>query len=1725
MPISLERLKRALSALIQKHKTLRTRLVYDESEGILQQEIVDDVPLEIMITVVGNERDLQEILYDEETNPRLFDLNEGRVFRCHAIRRSVATVGDLLTPSDILIFNFHHAAFDGTSVGIFFRDLKEAYSSDRSLSRDLFNYIDYSMYEKEMNMDEARTYWKCRLNAYANSLLQLPYDRFPKEKNARSGRGLTVSLELSRDVIDKIFIFMTEREMTLFQVGLAAFYIFLFKLTQETDLCVLTISANRYRVDLKDIIGFFSNTLPQRIIIDPTLTVAIFFAYIKQMCLESMCHAYFPYQEMGELPGIQTLFLAEPIHQLPDDPTFRLIPLATTQDDNVAKFDLTCSLDYNSQSHSIILSFNASLDLFDTETVTTMARRFEYLLSQIFTSVSSSVCKLSLFLPHEVELLRAINTDNKFQHQTNLLPIHEQFACRVAEHPQKLAVVLDNQSLTYAELFHFAQVVAYHLINVCRIRPNDIVPLCVERSLEMPLGILATMMCGAIYCPLTPNHPQKRFQTIFHQTNAAYVLTHDATANKFQSMSINLSSFALFNGIDTIVQPFDAPIRSVDQVAYIIFTSGSTGEPKGVQLTHRNLLLTVASYAHIGSLLPTDTAMQITPCSFDAHVPELLGCLFMGGTSILLHPDGNIQLDYLTRLVESHQATYMHSVPSHLTVICEQLEQDNAFGRLCTLRSLCSSGEPMDARSLKKFRQNTRATIFNLYGPAECTDVSIYKITQDIKQVIEPVCIGRLSPNLKCRILDQHMETILPDGHQIAAFIQTTDKNIEQMLQQKCQERLAPYMVPSVFVLLDKLPLSENGKVDRARLPNPDIIITQASHEYGKEPKTEIERRISIIWCETLQLDTIPSTSFSFFKLGGNSLLLMKLYYSYQKIVKFDTNSILISQFFRKATIVDHARLLETHQVTTEPQWQSFHISKGPASFAQTRLYLDERVRFGNVGETVATYHIPLVYEIVQMPISLERLKRALSALIQKHKTLRTRLVYDESEGILQQEIVDDVPLEIMITVVGNERDLQEILYDEETNPRLFDLNEGRVFRCHAIRRSVATVGDLLTPSDILIFNFHHAAFDGASIDIFFHNLQYAYSTDRSLPQCSFDYIDYSMHEKETNMDAARVFWKQHLDGFSKPHFQLPYDRRPDDSNIRSGRGSTATFELSSHIVDRMLNHLNECETTLFQLGLATFYAFLFKLTQETDLCILTVSANRNRAELEDIIGFFVNTVPHRLSIEPYKNFEFLVGCVKELVLATLPHAHLPYQDIVSSVTSTAFQILFVVETDHHDRVALSSDIILRPLVTTTTDPQSVAKFDLTCSLHYNVPTRLIQVSLDASSDLFEPKTVELMARRFHSLLNHVLSSPTSNQICELSLLLPHEIQLLQNMNSSEEFLLPSNIQTIQQQFAHQTCEHPQKLAVILDDQSLTYAELLHSSQLVARHLIDRVQVQPDDIVAQCVERSIEMIIGILSILMSGASYCPLSSDQPSIRLFSLVQQVQAKCVLTHRRTNALISSNVVDIEQVLSSSWNNIITKEMNSHSVERTAYLVFTSGSTGTSKVVPITHKNFAVCINSLTHSSIMMHHDVVLQTTQPTFDIHMLEILGTLWLGGTLCLLRQNGNLDMNYFASMVQRHQTTVLIMVPTLIAILAKHLHKSMNQQLSLMSIRRLCSLGEALLPQTASTIYPLMNSTAQLYNLYGPAECTLISTFHLVTQDDLKSNSVPIACSHPASNW
>ena len=447
----------------------------------------------------------------------------------------------------------------------------------------------------------------------------------------------------------------------------------------------------------------------------------------------------------------------------------------------------------------------------------------------------------------------------------------------------------------------------------------------------------------------------------------------------------------------------------------------------------------------------------------------------------------------------------------------------------------------------------------------------------------------------------------------------------------------------------------------------------------------------------------------------------------------------------------------------------------------------------------------------------------------------------DGNNSRLHQYVVpfDDIkiiPL-VQVSIVDSAHEADIVLVDEETNPTHFDLTTGRVFRCHAIRRSNKNDDDLLTAGDMLLFNFHRAFFDHFSESIFLTDLTQAYSTwmlnvnDNHI----LTYIDYALWERDGRDDnvSPRSDFEHQL--------QLPYDRHPSIST-RIGRALVVNLKLDGG--ESSIAFACQTQVTLFQVYLSAYYIFLYKLTQCQDFVVYSCVTDRFRHEFTHIIGMFDQFVPFQLCIEPEKSFVHLIERVKMMIHPTAEKTNmLPYMPI-------GFQFQTIT-----NKIGLVDECELVRCIR----PPNVTKHDLCLSIEVNESNQ-VTGSFVYACDVFDEATIAVMACRFESLFAQLFSLPSTSPVYEFSLLLPQEIQVIHQLNSGEPLLLHKNRLPIHQKFAYRAETHPQKLAVILDDQSLTYAELLHSSQLVGHHLIDQCQVQPGDIIAQCVERSIEMV-------------------------------------------------------------------------------------------------------------------------------------------------------------------------------------------------------------------------------------------------------------------------
>ncbi|CAF4184649.1 unnamed protein product, partial [Adineta steineri] len=903
---------------------------------------------------------LDAIIKNEKYNPQLFDLAQGLVFRCHIIYYKQISSNNILSDKDIVIFNFHHACFDYPSINIFLHDLDQAYKIGQLTTDDAttLRYIDYAVIEQQMSRTGASMFWLDTLyDCHLDQSLSLPYDRYRLSNEHRTGRGTSICFNFGRDLSHEFLTHASTNNISLEHLIFAVYFIFLSKLTSgQTDLCLaMNINNNRYRDELKSIIGLFENVIPLRCQLDPYWCFHQLLKHIQEITTNSMKYSYFPLQRiLNQHPHISKhTFL---------DISLEFISNKSNNDNNVIMIG-------DSQLVPASFTFN-----------------------------------INEVLPNEQYLMQSLN-NTQVSFPSPLTCIHHEFVYQVMKHPQKLAVELDEQSMTYCELLYYVQVLSSTLLNEYHVLPGEVVCQCVERSLSMVIGIMAIEMAGGVYCPLSHRDPEHRLQALTQQTQSRLILIHWLTKSKFNDsiISFDIDSILTYNDVTSHVDVsrLSNVIATVNDIAYIIFTSGSTGAPKAVQVRHENFTHSMHSLININIFNEDDIVVQMARCSFDIHLFEIVGSLMVGAALIMLHPGGTIDYDYLLLVLDIKQVSYMDGVPSAMSAFLSFMQLEDKKDACKYLRCLTGGGESFSVKLATLIGNNhmRNCTVINCYGPAEATVNSTCHIV-DISGEAQSISIGRPTANYQCLMLNELLQNICINeegelfvggvgvfvgylgrddltskallvingelfyrtgdlvtmdnngllyyqgrkDHQIklhgqrielgeiercllnitsisasvvmkwnddylVAYVQSSRVNEEQ-LRQHCQSHLPPHMIPSIFIILDKLPLNSNGKVDRKQLPSPDFSSIHLTNSIELLlPTNDIELSIHRIWCGIFKQDQI-STDTNIFTIGGHSLLIMQLFHQYKIGFQLETNTLSISNLFQHPTIIHHAQLI-----------------------------------------------------------------------------------------------------------------------------------------------------------------------------------------------------------------------------------------------------------------------------------------------------------------------------------------------------------------------------------------------------------------------------------------------------------------------------------------------------------------------------------------------------------------------------------------------------------------------------------------------------------------------------------------------------------------------------------------------------------------------------------------------------------------------------------------------
>ncbi|CAF4047999.1 unnamed protein product, partial [Adineta steineri] len=1488
--LSIKQLRHALHLTVNKHPSLHTLLHFNIEKNLLMQRVIthedrnsNNDMLSLIETIYETEEQLNEILHDEKCNPHLFNLAQGLVFRCHIIYYKQISSHDLLSDKDILIFNFHHALFDFPSMKIFHHDLNQAYTTGQLLYDDNTNlrYLDYAVLEQQMSMTGASMFWLDALHdCKLDQPLSFPFDRYRLSNEHRTDCGTSISFDFGQDLLHAFLTHASSTNISLEHLTFAIYFIFLFKLINgQTDLCLaMNINNNRYRDELKSIIGLFENVIPLRCQLDPHWSFHQLLKHIREITTNSMKYSYFPLQRiLDQHPHIsKNAFLDTSLEFIsyknnnammigdcqlvPDSFSFNI-----TEGEILSACDFSLSIYHNMNINQLSCTINASLDLFNRETVEKISQRFHSMLHQfsacmIDNQINKPIYELSLILSNERYLMQSLN-NTQISFPSPHTCIHHEFVYQVMQHPQKLAVELDEQSLTYAELLYYVQVLSLTLLNEYHVFPGEIVCQCVERSLSMVIGIMGIEMAGGVYCPLSPRDPQHRLHALTQQTQSRLVLVHDLTKTKFDDDIISLNTDSVLN-VSNMDSDMDnnclsSVIMKSEEIAYTIFTSGSTGIPKAVQVRHKNFIDCIHSLTYINSFNKDDTVVQMTRCSFDIHVQEILGTLLVGGTLVMLHPGEAFVvhlIDLIVKIGITNCIVWNLYGPAETTIASTYYRVDVVDNK----RSV-SIGRPLSNYRSMLMNQYLQSSVTDEEGELFVGGVGVFvgylgrdDLTAKVLLEIDGQLFyrsgdlvrmdnngllhyqGRRDHQIKLhgqRIELGEIERCLLDITSISAcvvmkwnddylvaYVQSSHIN-EEKLRQHCQSHLPPHMIPSFFIILDKLPLNQNGKIDRKLLPLPSFLSMHlTNHDELLLPKNETEIIIHHIWCDLLKQTQIL-TNTNIFSIGGHSIIIMQLFHQYKIEFHLETNALSISNLFQHPTIIHHAQLIQqsintTHTLNDYP-WSSLHLTQARASFAQERIYLDEQIRFSSNKTTMNNmYVIPLLYRISSMNghISITRLHHAFQSVITKHNILRTALYIDDTNGTIIQHsldahiILNDDMKSCGLTIINVHNDdyrhMNEIIGEILNQSDLFDLSKGHVINCHILRHCGCSQDDiscenddLLSENDHVLIGVHHAMFDGASTSIFIRDLSLAYQSDDSLflDENTLNYIDYSVHEHIMDISLSREFWHSQLESYNMAcSLSLPVDRQRSSTGQRSGLASSAQITFDDETCASFLNYASSHHLTLFQLGLSVFHVFLFKLTHgQTDLCISSINANRYRNELVNMIGMFVSTLPYRVELDPHCSFDEVVEYVQEKCLSILEHSHYPLQHILRDLHLTQSNVSFL-ET-MFDFISMQKDIGHLSLNDADLEQVSLeqsvemSKFDFSLTFVYNPSSDHNQLSCSfvCSHDLFEKSAVSKAARRFQYMSEQLFQTQSSNisvmnvssSISKLSLIVPEEAE------------------------------------------------------------------------------------------------------------------------------------------------------------------------------------------------------------------------------------------------------------------------------------------------------------------------------------------------------------
>lgn len=780
-------------------------------------------------------------------------------------------------------------------------------------------------------------------------------------------------------------------------------------------------------------------------------------------------------------------------------------------------------------------------------------------------------------------------------------------------------------------------------------------------------------------------------------------------------------------------------------------------------------------------------------------------------------------------------------------------------------------------------------------------------------------------------------------------------------------------------------------------------------------------------------------------------------------------------------------------------------LEKGALSFAQESLWFLDQYEPNS-----SLYNVPHVLRLKGL-LDVSALQKGIEYVVNRHESLRSRFVSREGKPV--QEVVPNVTVPLPVidlsSLSSGDREKEARHRIDEESARPFDLSIAPLFRAGLIR---------LGPEEhILMLTMHHIISDLASFQVFYKELSAAYEacSNGGIPQMSprvLQFPEYAARQRQQAIGKRYkeqlAYWKKQLAG-ERPVIELPQSRpRP---RVLSFAGRRRRIELPVHIRDGARELSRRQNTTMFVTLMAAFQALLHRYSGQTDIIVGSPMSGRMDAQTEEMIGFLINTLPIRANLGGDPSFIEVMERVKWAVLGALANQEAPVEKLIDDLKiarngarNPLFQTVFQFVPDSALALKLNG-ICVEPLEIEL----GTSKFEMTVTLA-DSPAGLVG-DIEYSTDLFDEKDIERIFRHFQTLLEGAIANP-HQKISRLPLLPPEELATVTNLWNRTHGSYPRHA-TVNQLFEEQAANRPDSVALVFNDSSITYGELNRRANQLARRL-RKHGIGPDTLVGFCVERSIEMVVGLIGILKAGGAYVTLDPNAPHERIAYMFEDTRAKVFVTTTRFRDLASPGTqvvcLDEAQAFANEEESNLPSIAGSESL---AYVIYTSGSTGKPKGVLVPHRAIVRLVKETNYLP-FTPDDVFLQFATISFDASTLELWGPLLNGGKLVIFPPQFE-SLEQLGTVIREKGVTTLWLTAGLF-------HEMVEQRIAdLKSVRYLLAGGDVLSPaHVIKALKELPDTT--LINGYGPTENTTFTCCFRIPRDWQGGRTVPIGS--PISN-